>query len=107
MKTENFKVKQIHESGSIIEKTLTLKELTELGFFPLDHSELEELKVRGKVSICRCHKITIIEPVTHAVYYIDLCGKAQLKIFSNREDATKFVAENHILAIPSPYYSEK
>lgn len=106
MKTENFKVKQIHELGSIIEKKLSLKELTELGFFPLDSNELEELKTTGRVSICGSHKFTIIEPITHAVYYLDSCGKPQLKVFLNKEEATKFIKENYIGTIPSPYYSE-
>lgn len=107
MKTESFKVKQIPEIGYVIEKILTLKELTVLGFFPLDSNELEELKTTGRVSICGSHKFTIIEPITHAVYYLDSCGKPQLKVFINKEEATKFIKENHIGTIPIPYYSEK
>ena len=105
MKTENFKVKQINELGPVIEKTLTEKELTELGFFPLEPSELEELKTKGRVSICGSHKFTIIEPLTHAVYYLDTNDKPQLKIFNDKDTAQKFITENSLGTIPSPYFT--
>ena len=105
MKTENFKVKQINEIGPIIEKTLTEKELTELGFFPLEPSELEELKTKGRVSICGSHKFTIIEPLTHAVYYLDLNDKPKLEVFETKEKALQYIKENCIQTIPSPYFT--
>lgn len=44
-----------------IKKTLSDQELENLGFFPLEPSELEELQKTGKVSICGVNKYTVIE----------------------------------------------
>ena len=104
MKTENFKVKQINEIGPVIGKILTEKELYDLGFFPLEPSELQELKITGRVSICGSHKFTIIEPTTHAVYYLDNYDNPQFKIFTSKEEAQQFIKENRLGTTPSPYF---
>ncbi|MFA5307392.1 MAG: hypothetical protein WC365_08135 [Candidatus Babeliales bacterium] len=63
----NYKVTQIWGSFEMpqttIKKTLTEKELTDLGFFPLEPSEQSDIDKTGKTAICGINKYTIIEKV--------------------------------------------